>query len=299
MAGETVDGCDNGDDPNDIKTIKAFFDDGTGEITVEMILCSDPSQPNNKTKYRVRFDHTAPFFDEADRNGDQVVDANDICFNTADDTMAFGRKKATNKIMGPGLVDVNAKPLTFRVAVNDLGLTLGYTVFIWAETQLKSIKDRAPNTVSDDGCSKPEADAEVVALTLEVPTCIVANGLTWCYNAGACGEPCNDVCAAKGMVPIGDNFVWFHAQNTLAECQAISEAFGLGSNVTLGNFVSACVVDTATRGRHTVGGSLISPLFCSTDSNCPGRLRTNMDQIGNACGPLSTLPARRAICPCV
>lgn len=62
------------------------------------------------------------------------------------------------------------------------------------------------------------------------PTCVEANGLNWCYNDEACGEACNDVCAALGLVP-EDNQVWFEAQDTEAECQVISEALGLGNTV--------------------------------------------------------------------
>jgi len=123
------------------------------------------------------------------------------------------------------------------------------------------------------------------------PTCVEANGLNWCYNDEACGEACNDVCAALGLVP-EDNQVWFEAQDTEAECQVISEALGLGNTVFFGTWAYACLEDTG--GTHTVGGGLIGPLYCSVSSTCPEDHRTQMDQIGTPCGPDS----RRSICPC-
>ncbi len=35
--------------------------------------------------------------------------------------------------------------------------------------------------------------------------CVEANGLMWCFNDQACGQPCNEVCAAGGTEPIADN----------------------------------------------------------------------------------------------
>ena len=124
------------------------------------------------------------------------------------------------------------------------------------------------------------------------PTCVEANGLNWCYNDQACGEACNDVCAALGLVP-EDNQVWFEAQDTEAECQAISEAFGLGNVVNFFAWGYACLEDTG--GNHTVGGGLIAPLYCSSVASCPAVHRTDMDQLGIPCGPGSRL----SVCPCV
>ena len=123
-------------------------------------------------------------------------------------------------------------------------------------------------------------------------TCVQANGLTWCYNPDACGQACNDVCAVFGTVPVADNTVWFEAQNTAGECQNISEAFGLGSSVSMASYTYACSEDTG--GNHTAPGGLNSPLLCSTSTGCPSNHRTNMDQLGVACGPGS----RRSVCPC-
>jgi len=123
--------------------------------------------------------------------------------------------------------------------------------------------------------------------------CEEVNGILWCYNDQACGQACNDVCGTIDSQPIADNTIWFEAQDTTAECQAISQAFGLGSTVNSSNHSFACLEDSG--GTHTVGGGLLAPLFCSTVAGCPADHRTKMDQLGVPCGTGS----RRSICPCV
>jgi hypothetical protein len=122
--------------------------------------------------------------------------------------------------------------------------------------------------------------------------CVRANGLNWCYNPNACGEPCNAVCAVDGMSPIASNTTWFNAQNTMSECQTISNAFGITATPRMASYTYACLEDYY--GTHTAPGGLNSPLLCSTYSGCPSRHRTGMDQNGVPCGPRS----RRSICPC-
>jgi len=121
--------------------------------------------------------------------------------------------------------------------------------------------------------------------------CEEVNGLLWCYNDQACGQPCNEVCATDNLVP-ADNTVWFEAQDTEEECQAISDAFGVFDTVFISNFAFACIEDSF--GNHTVGGGLIAPLSCSTASVCPEFHRTGQDRLGTPCGPDSL----RSICPC-
>ena len=124
------------------------------------------------------------------------------------------------------------------------------------------------------------------------PTCVEANGLLWCYNDQACGQACEEVCEAVGIPLVVDDDVWFEAQNTEEECQAISQAFGLGNTVDFGGYAYACLEDKD--GLQSVGGGLTAPLFCSDGSNCPADHRTTMDQQGIPCGPGS----RHSICPC-
>ncbi len=123
--------------------------------------------------------------------------------------------------------------------------------------------------------------------------CVEANGLDWCYNPNACGQACNDVCAADGRQPIADNEVWFQAQNSVDECRAISQAFGLGDTVILDTFEYACLEDTLMVPH---GSGLNGPLFCSTIERCPEQHRTIMASQGEPCD--SGRGARRSICPC-
>jgi len=121
--------------------------------------------------------------------------------------------------------------------------------------------------------------------------CQTVNGLNWCYNPDACGQPCNDVCAAAGSVPIADDAVWYAAQDTPDECQAIATAFGLTS-IYFSSWTYGCVEDTA--GTNSSAGELLGPLLCSSSPSCPAAHRTDMDQNGIPCGENS----RHSICPC-
>lgn len=123
--------------------------------------------------------------------------------------------------------------------------------------------------------------------------CEEVNGLLWCYNDQACGQPCNEVCETIGSQPIADDTVWLEAQDTEEECRAISQAFGLGDDVIVDFFSFGCMEDAG--GNHTVGGGLIPPLWCSPFPSCPASHRTAMDQQNIPCGPSS----RRSLCPCV
>jgi len=123
--------------------------------------------------------------------------------------------------------------------------------------------------------------------------CRLVGTIHWCFNPDACGQPCNDVCASLGFSMMPSDADWFAAQDSLAECQAISQAFGLGTTVNFDAWPMACVEDTA--GTHAAPGGLLAPLFCSGNTTCPTRHRTNMDWSGFACGASSM----RSICPCL
>jgi len=137
----------------------------------------------------------------------------------------------------------------------------------------------------------------IIAPKLEAQelVCEEANGLNWCYNPDACGQPCNEVCEAGGTTPIEDNTVWFEAQNTVEKCRAISLAFGLGDNVKISSYTNACLQDMAMLPH---GSGINAPLYCSTDSDCPQTHRTNMDGQGIACNNMND-SSRRSICPCI
>lgn len=126
--------------------------------------------------------------------------------------------------------------------------------------------------------------------------CQTVNGLRWCYNDAACGEACNEVCAATGSTPITANATWFAAQDTPEECAAIASAFGI-VGIEMGFFTHACLEDGGSSFPipiHSAPGGLIAPLLCSTDPGCPNDHRTFMDQLGIPCEQ----PSRRSICPC-
>jgi len=62
--------------------------------------------------------------------------------------------------------------------------------------------------------------------------------------------------------------------------------------VNMNSWTYACLEDEF--GAHTAPGGLNPGLYCSTYSGCPANHRTQMDQLGFACGAGS----RRSICPC-
>lgn len=135
--------------------------------------------------------------------------------------------------------------------------------------------------------------SEVITLRDLLPTCRRVEGLLWCYNDAACGQACNDVCAAMGSEPIDDNTVWFEAQNTSEKCQALADAFGMtGSNLSAG-FTFACLEDTSAN-PHPVTG-LNGDMQCSGNSSCPANHRAGMDNLGVDC---TDGQSRRSICPC-
>ena len=150
---------DGGNGSKDIESLVASFD--AGDITVAMDLCA---ATDNQTKYRVHFDHTVPFAPDMDRNGDGFSTPEDACFPTDDDGMMHRTKKDT----GPGMIDVVGSQLTYTVHMSELNpdLVIGDTILLWADTQHKGIKDRAPNTNAIDGCDKPEVAGEYIELEL-------------------------------------------------------------------------------------------------------------------------------------
>ncbi|MSP26078.1 MAG: hypothetical protein EXR75_13145 [Myxococcales bacterium] len=123
-------------------------------------------------------------------------------------------------------------------------------------------------------------------------SCKAANGLLWCFHPTECGHACTSTCAAVGKTLYADKVGWFQAQDTVAECQAISVAFGMGTAVAMNGFTYACLEDSG--GAHTGNGGLLGPILCSTESACPQDHAFNADQLGLPCGANS----RRSICPC-
>ncbi|HWB76010.1 MAG TPA: DUF4215 domain-containing protein [Nannocystaceae bacterium] len=123
--------------------------------------------------------------------------------------------------------------------------------------------------------------------------CRIVDGRQWCFDNDNCGQACDDVCTSLGLVIEPDDDAWLAAQDTLGECQAISDAFGLAAPAQLDALTYGCLEDAGD--DDTVGGGLTGALTCSTDPTCPGSHRTQMDDLGGICN----LPgARRSVCPC-
>ena len=129
-----------------------------------LVLCSDA---DDRTNYQVYFDHqdTTNLDGDGIDDGPDTLDPNPDCVQTWDARMMHkGRRDR-----GPGMIDVFGSTLTFRVGVDELSpfLELSDTVLVWADTRVKNVTDKAPNTESGDGCAKPEVPSEVMSLMLD------------------------------------------------------------------------------------------------------------------------------------
>lgn len=193
---------------------------------------------------------------------------------------------------GKGCSYANATPLCTNSACK-----MGSCNANFADCNLMDGDGCEINTATDPNncgmCGRACAPTETCAGGTCQNSCRVVGGVRWCYNPAACGQACNDVCASLGLPFTITNAEWFAAQDSVAECQAISMAFGLGSSVQFAGFTYACLEDTPV-GRTTPTAPN-GPLYCSSDPGCPGQHRTNMDQLGMAC---SSSIGRLSICPC-
>jgi cysteine-rich repeat protein len=123
--------------------------------------------------------------------------------------------------------------------------------------------------------------------------CRIVDGRQWCFDNDNCGQACDDVCTSLGLTIEADDMLWYAAQDTLVECQAISDAFGIAAAAQLDGLPYGCLEDAGN--DDTVGGGLTGPLTCSTDATCPGSHRTQMDDLDGVC---NLAGARRSVCPC-
>jgi hypothetical protein len=141
-------------------------------------------------------------------------------------------------------------------------------------------------------CGKTCAAGEICAGGTCQNSCRVVGGIRWCYNPAACGQACNDVCSALGLPFTISDAAWLAAQDTVPECQAINDAFGLGGTVSVASYTYACLEDSG--GSYALPAMPRGPLLCSNYFDCPRQHRTNMDQLGIPCSGSSRL----SICPC-
>lgn len=150
-----VDGCgDAGSGGNDIDEVYATSDGIVIEVT--LTLCDTIDE---RTQYKVHFDYAGVLATDPGREGVGTAD----CLTTSDDTMKYG---ARGKITGPGEIElVDDHTIKYTVTYAELEVDPGDLVLVWADSNLKHTKDRAPD-VNSDGCAKPEAQDEVMPLIL-------------------------------------------------------------------------------------------------------------------------------------
>ena len=172
LAVEVDDGCDLGvgNEAVDIHTLAARFNADVDEVIVEITHCDEEGVSGDNRQYSVFFDHTAPFFDDEDRNGDGKVRKRDTCAPTWDSKMSrsvrFHRTKGRiEKDTELGAIIEDGATLEFRVPLGDLDpfLDLGDTLYIWARAEGTAI-DLVPYADGGDGCDEPQVQTEVLAL---------------------------------------------------------------------------------------------------------------------------------------
>ena len=150
------DGCDGNADGTDVDVF--FIDCSFGDCFVGVILCGDL---DDKAKYRLHFDTTAPFFDD---------DAD--CLTTSDDTSMYRpRSLAENdgKLTGPVAFDTLFVDnfLGWLFDYEALGVSAGDYFAVWVDVHKRGVQDRAPNTDDIDGCAKPQDYTEVLNIQLQ------------------------------------------------------------------------------------------------------------------------------------
>jgi hypothetical protein len=121
-----------------IESIDANFDESTETVEVVVKLCKaiDPAEKQDKSTYRVYFDHAAPFIMDSDRNGDGAVTSRDSCFDTSEAFME--RKAGRPKDFGVGSITPDAgqatDTLTYRATLNELDVPAATRqLFIWVD----------------------------------------------------------------------------------------------------------------------------------------------------------------------
>ncbi len=162
---EVTDPCgDTGGKGNDIKKVTASSDGTNIILTVE--LCEDAEAT---TKYFIRLDHKDPNDLDNDletNEPDTLIDNNQSCLETSDNTKTHWIYQPIEEDTGPGIIELSENILTYNVPYTELDLSSGNKILLWLETLYLGIHERVPNTDSTDGCSMPELSSEVITLTL-------------------------------------------------------------------------------------------------------------------------------------
>ena len=101
-------------------------------------------------------------------------------------------------------------------------------------------------------------------------TCKVVAGagnLTWCAHAAATkNTSCSTVCQSVGLVAMSNTTTWFNAQNDIAECTALRDAFGFAAATP-----TVLSQNLACAGYESGQNQLI----CSSSTACPGNVTAN------------------------
>lgn len=173
------DGSDTDPAGVDILTLTVTSDGdagSSGQITVAMVL---QGPPISRAKYRVHYDYEGDTVEDH-TPGDNGCEAG-VNGTTSDDTSKVAIRNSSEKFTGPGKdnggTTVSGSTITFVVEYDELGLSAGEDVIIWADTHLtgnptfRGIRDRAPNTstAGGDTCAKPESLDETLEITLDAP----------------------------------------------------------------------------------------------------------------------------------
>jgi hypothetical protein len=145
-----------------VEKVVANFDKASGLVTVQMHLCDpvDPSNRQDRSVYRVFFDHTAPFIMSADRNGDNQQDEVDSCVNTAEVVMERRARVKDRNGLGKITPDPDRATyvLTFTATIDELKVPAdAKQIYIWTDIVRNRVgngkESRFPETGATDTCS--------------------------------------------------------------------------------------------------------------------------------------------------
>ena len=156
---------------------------------------------------------------------------------------------------------------------------------------------RALQVLNLDDCSISASGLPLSDVVVPTPdSCREVAGNTWCYHPSECGIPCEETCRANDMTVSLDEERWFEAQNTAEECQPIADAFGATLDVEVSGWAYTCVNDGHSTDHTGLDFSVNTETrwTCSNSPSCPRDIRTNMDDLGEPCGPST----RKTICLC-
>ena len=186
--------------PHYLQRLAARFDDrgnldpADDRLEATLTLCgrADP-----RAAYRVSLDVRSPLFTDADRNGNGQVGRKDFCAETRDAVVRWPRRPhgdaggdgvSSELVPGQGGMP-DAIRFTVRVAALEraVGEALprdgSRTVFVWAHARPRAARatpyayapdrravDRLPVPDLSDGCARPQAAGEALAVTLTDPS---------------------------------------------------------------------------------------------------------------------------------